>query len=103
MLMALVLLDILLAISSGDMLRVFSSMSAKTGLAPQKSGAFAVAAKVMTGVITSSPGPMLRTLIDRCSAAVQLFTETAYFAPTYSAKVFSNSAAFGPPVSQRDP
>ena len=62
-------------------LNVFWSMSAKTGLAPTKRGALAVAANVKTGTITSSPGPMFKARIARCKAAVQLFTATACFMP----------------------
>jgi len=79
--MALVFLVILFWMSLGDMLNVFSSMSAKTGLAPTKMGAFAVAANVKTGTITSSPGPMFKARIARCKAAVQLFTAIACFVP----------------------
>ena len=39
---------------------VFSSMSTKTGVAPQKVMASAVAIKVLGTVITSSPGPIAK-------------------------------------------
>ena len=43
---------------SGDMLPLFGSTSAKTGLAPQYSTAWAVATWLIAGTITSSPGPI---------------------------------------------
>ena len=80
--MALVFLVILFSISCGEMLNVFSSMSAKIGFASQKRGALAVAAKVRTGTITSSPGPMFSARMARCKAAVQLLEDIQYLTPT---------------------
>jgi len=79
--MALVFLVILFWMSLGDMLNVFSSISAKTGLAPTKRGALVVAANVNTGTITSSLGPVPSARIAKCKAAVQLFTAIACFVP----------------------
>ena len=46
---------------SRSMLRVTGSTSTRTGRAPTRRTTFALAAKVMAGTITSSPGPMPQT------------------------------------------
>ena len=73
-----------------------------TGAAPQKTAAFAVAAKVIAGTITSSPGPIPSDAYAACNAAVPLFTATACFVPTNDANASSNSVTFGPVVSQSE-
>ena len=51
-------------------------------------------------VTTPSSGPTPRAHKDRCSAAVQELTATAYLAPKYSAALISNFSVLGPVVSQ---
>ena len=46
------------SIFDGSRLNVCGSMSAKTGTAPRRAAASAVATNVKADVITSSPGPM---------------------------------------------
>ena len=60
----------------------------------------AVAANVMAGTMTSSPGPMLSVASAVCRAAVPLQTATAAAAPTHAANARSNSSTLGPVVSQ---
>ena len=82
------------------MFRSASRTSAKTGVAPVWTITFAVAGQVIGVVITSSPGPTPSATSARCIAAVPDATASACFAPTYSAKRRSSSAARGPVVSQ---
>ncbi len=72
-------------------LYVARSMSTNTGVAPASSTTLAVAGKVKSGRITSSPGPMPRARRVRCNAAVPELTATACRTPTYSATFRSNS------------
>ena len=58
--MAFVLVVIFSNIESISIQKVLSETSANTGVAPAKITAFAVAAKVILGTITSSPGPISR-------------------------------------------
>ena len=54
--MIALVLDVMAAsIAAGSMLKVSSSMSANTGVAPVSATAFAVAAKLNDGTMTSSP------------------------------------------------
>ena len=85
---------------AGSMFSVSSRMSAKTGVAPVWTITFAVAGQVIDVVITSSPGPIPSATSARCIAAVPEATARACFAPAYSAKRRSSSAARGPVVSQ---
>ena len=82
------------------MFRSASRTSANTGVAPVWTITFAVAGHVIGVVITSSPGPTPSATSARCIAAVPEETASACFAPTYSAKRRSSSAARGPVVSQ---
>src|SRR3989338_4010747 len=66
------------SIKYGSMLESFSLISQNTGLAPVRTIDSAVAIKVQTEVITSSPGPMPQALSARNSASVQEFTPTVY-------------------------
>ena len=77
-----------------------SSESIKIGFAPVISIACAVATWVMLGTITSSPlvNPLARH--DKCSAAVQLDTVTAYFEFTYFENSLSNKDVYFPCVNQ---
>ncbi len=59
--MARVLAVIAAAASSTSRLRVYRSMSTKTGLARTRATTFALAAKLMAGTMTSSPSPTSAT------------------------------------------
>src|SRR5713101_1707003 len=61
-----------------------------------------VAQNVMGVVIASSPGPSPAANAAPCKAAVPELKLTACRAPTHSANRSSNSAIFGPVVSQSD-
>src|SRR3954470_5773495 len=75
-------------------------MSASTGVAPQYRTAAAVAANVIAGTITSSPGPTPAARYARCSAAVQEDTASAWRTPRCSANACSKACVRGPAVSQ---
>ncbi len=62
--------------------QVSSSMSTKTGSAPQYLTALAVATQLISGTITSSPGPTPRPRSVRCRAPVQLDVVRAKRVPT---------------------
>ena len=53
----------------GSMHQVSRSISTNTGVAPMYFTALAVATHVISGTITSSPGPTPRAKSDRCRAA----------------------------------
>ena len=80
--MATVFSVIAFSTACGQRLYVFSSISAKTGLAPQLMIAFAVAMKVIGVVMTSSPGETPIAASARQRAEVPLFTAQAYLLPT---------------------
>src|ERR671935_2726634 len=61
---------------------------------------FADAMNVNDGTMTSSPGLMPAVASARCSPVVQEVVAMPCFAPTYAATAFSNSATFGPCVTQ---
>src|SRR5215210_7643474 len=88
------------ATSFESRLRSESRTSTKTGFAPVWTITFAVAGQVIGVVITSSRGPTSSATSARVIAAVPDETARAYFAPVYSAKRRSNSAAFSAVVSQ---
>src|SRR6185503_10147894 len=98
--MARVLGEIFLATEAGSISKVSGSISAKTGTPPSYSAALALAAKVMAGTITSSPGLMRSARMAQCSAAVPELTATPSPAPQWAAKACSNSDTRGPVVSQ---
>ena len=78
------------------MLNVFGSMSANTGFALWNNMQLLEATKENGEVITSSPGPILRTLRATSKAMVPLVTATACFALTYSAYSFSKDFVRSP-------
>jgi len=82
----------------GFILYVCSSMSTKTGLAPQKLIASAVAIKVLGTVITSWPLPIPRAKRDSHRASVPLPTPMAYSHWQNEANSFSNCVTNGPPA-----
>src|SRR5216684_4705175 len=55
--------------------------------------------KVNDGTTTSSPGPTPIVASARCRPVVHEVVATPWFAPTYAATAFSNSATFGPCVT----
>ena len=61
--------------------------------------AFAVATKVSSGIITSSPFLSFNAFKDKNNAYVALDTHIANFAPVNFANNLSNSRNFGPSVS----
>ena len=67
---------------TGSMLKVAGSMSTKTGRAPSRAMAPAVAKNVYGVVTTSSPGPIPRAIIAASSASVPEEMPTACFVPT---------------------
>ena len=77
-------------------------MSTKTGFAPERVIIFNVEAKVIEGVMISSPGLMPRASIKRCMPAVPDETERAYEAPVSSQKFSSKDLQRGPVVIQPD-
>src|SRR5580658_45553 len=88
--------------STGSIFRVSAEMSAKTGEAPGYKMQLAVAQNVMGVVIASSPGASPAANAAPCNAAVPELKLTACRAPTQAANRSSNSAIFGPVVSQSD-
>ena len=78
------------------MFQVSGSTSTKTGVAPTYLIGLTVATKVITGTITSSPGPIPSSYNARCNAAVPLCVETALLAFRYWANLFSNISMFSP-------
>ena len=70
------------------------------GTALQYKAQFAVAKNEIGEVISSSPFVRSDDKHERCSAAVPLDTETAYFETTYSERFFSISLIFGPVVKK---
>src|SRR5450755_3645728 len=94
--MARVLGVIARSADSGSRLKVRGSISAKTGSPPAWWMALQVAMQVDEGTTTSEPGPTPLRCRARCREVVQALVATPYFAPTYDATAFSNSATFGP-------
>ena len=84
-----------------EVIEIFRSSptSTNTGVAPVSNTELAVAANVMSGIITSEPLPIPSAFNDRCNAAVPLDTPTANFAPVNFANIDSNLCSFGPSVS----
>ena len=71
-------------------------MSAKTGVAPMRAIASAVAKNVKAGQMTSSPAPIPSASSTITIASVPFATPTVSGTPRYSAASRSNSATFGP-------
>src|ERR1700682_3782834 len=99
---AFVRAEIFLDTSPGSRFNVSGETSANTGVAPWYKMQLAVAQKVMGVVIASSPGPSPAANAAPCNAAVPELKLTACRAPTRAANRSSNSAIFGPVVSQSD-
>src|SRR5688500_12061033 len=77
-------------------------MSAKTGLAPRRHTALAVAKNVKLGTITSSPGPTPSTISDNKSASLPEAHPTACRTPQYSAIADSKRTQAGPCTNAPD-
>src|ERR1700687_2428914 len=88
------------SMQAGPILYVVGSISTKTGDPPAYRTELAVAMKDRLGHSTSSPGLTPADTNARCKAVVQEDTATAWTAPTYSAKRFSNSATRTPWLTQ---
>ena len=84
------------SIASGEMQNESGSMSTKTGVAPARATALAVAAKVKDGTITSSPAPMPSAIRAMCRADVPELTATHSRPPTTAANSCSKAATCGP-------
>ena len=80
----------------GSMLAVSGRQSTKTGVAPQWLTASAVAMKVLTGTMTSSPGPTPAACSARRTASVPVLTPAQCSAPQNAANAASNSAQLRP-------
>src|SRR5215469_14797920 len=78
---------------SGSMHALNALTSAKTGRAMHATAAYGVAANVIAGTITSSPGPMPKALSATSSALVPEVVGIAKRAPWQAAKADANSAA----------
>ena len=74
------------------MQNVFKSMSTHTGLAPTLITEFAVAGKLKSGIITSSPPPICSTSKLKWSPVVAELVTKAYLLPAYSQISLSNRA-----------
>src|SRR3990172_1222742 len=94
--MAFVLEFILSTMLPGSILKVFSLMSAKTGLAPVNSTELEVATNEKGVVMTSSPCPISWARSATCSAAVPEFTATACDVPVNSANAASKRFTLSP-------
>ncbi len=71
---AFVLGVIAFSISFGSIHQLSSSISTITGVAPVYKTALIVAAKVRSGTMTSSPGPIPKVTNAKCNATVPLET-----------------------------
>ena len=84
------------------MLNVAGSMSTKTGRAPSRVTALAVAKKVKLGSSTSSPGPTSRAMSASSSASLPDAQATADGTWQYSANRCSSSSQSGPSTNRPD-
>src|SRR5215211_228502 len=99
---AFVLRVILAATSSGSSTSVCGSISAKTGVAPVRAIASAVAKKVKAGQTTSSPEPTPSASSAMTIASVPLATLTASGTPRYAAASCSKASTLGPSTKRLD-
>ena len=77
--------------ASGSMFAVAGSTSAKTGVPPAYSTAFADERNVIGVVTTSSPGPIPAASIAMWREAVAWAVQTTAGTPRYSSNAFSNA------------
>ena len=78
------------------MLKLSSSTSTNTGVAPSQATTSAVATKVNAGTKTASPGFRPQAISTSASASVPLAQLTQCFAPQNSASCASSSRTSGP-------
>ena len=71
-------------------------MSTKTGVAPRRAIAPAVAKKVYGVVMTSSPGPMFSAMRQASRASLPDDTPIPWEQFEYAAMAFSHCSTFGP-------
>ena len=81
---------------SGSMHHVSGVTSTMTGSAPAAIGAYAVAANVSAGMITSSPQPMPSAFSATSIVIVPFDIRTPCFAPWYAANAASNRPPYRP-------
>src|SRR5581483_1538254 len=86
--------------SDGSRFSVTGSMSTKTGVAPTRAIASAVAKNVNAGQTTSSPAPMPRASSTRTSASVPFAQLTVSRTPSFSAASRSNESTSGPKMKR---
>ena len=84
-------------IESREIVKVFGSTSAKTGIAFQCKTAAAQAVIVNVGNIISSPGSMSIAPTQQVSPELQELTAATYLTLKYSDQFFSNLLTFLPP------
>ena len=77
--MAFVLVVIFFSIETGSIHHVSRSTSANTGFAPSQQTGDTLPIQVISGTITSSPGPTPSAMSTVCSAPWQLEVGHAYF------------------------
>ncbi len=87
------------ATRAGSMSRCSSSTSTRTGTAPMRETASAVAMNVLAGRITSPPGPTPTARSASSSASVPLATPMQCADPTNAAYSSSNRLTAGPPTN----
>src|SRR2546423_13234228 len=85
---------------AGSKSNVSGSTSAKIGVPPWKTTAFAEAAKVIAGTITSSPGPMPAANIAPWRAAAPVVTLPHTGAPGRLGTALSDGGTVGPLLGQ---
>ena len=86
--------------ASGSIKRYSGSTSTKTGTAPIREAASAVAMKVFAGMMTSSPAPTPTARKASSRASVPLDTPTTCPTPMYSAYSSSKAVTSGPPMKR---
>ena len=84
--------------ATGSIPAVVGRQSTKTGRAPTRLTASAVAKKVLTGTMTSSPGPTPTHARASLRASVPLLTPTQWRVSQKSANSCSNCRSSGPSV-----
>src|SRR6266511_1756445 len=88
---------------AGSRLKLPSSTSAKTGVAPTSTTTSAVAVKVKLGQMTASPGPIPRAINTMTIASVPLAQVTTWRAPQNSESLTSRARTSGPRMNWQCP
>ena len=89
-------------VASADKLNVRASISAKSGLAPQRRIELTVAKKLNGVVITESPGPIFNAASESHRASVPLAQPIANGTPQAAAAASSNRPTSGPSIKRWD-